>query len=136
MLQSELKVFVILDSIAMVELSIELKTESDFDPIALELWQEGGFLRQILDIYPEVYRLEKYENDEKAFRSQWDTVVEFVSMTLLDDEVEETTKYELYHNLEKLQRYYADAGVNKATAFGWWKQWKYDLNRTVAREGH
>lgn len=118
MLQSELKVFVILDSVAMVELSIELKTESDFDPIALELWQEGGFLRQILDIYPEVYRLEKYENDEKAFRSQWDTVVEFVSMTLLDDEVEETTKYELYHNLEKLQRYYADAGVNKATAFG------------------
>lgn len=128
--------FPVLGDEVMIELRIDLKTESDFDPIELEMWQEGGFLRQILDIYPEVYRLEKYENDEKAFRSQWDTVVEFVSMTLLDDEVEETTKYELYHNLEKLQRYYADAGVNKATAFGWWKQWKYDLNRTVAREGH
>lgn len=128
--------FTVLGDEVMIELQIDLKTESDFDPIELEMWQEGGFLRQILDIYPEVYRLEKYENDEKAFRSQWDTVVEFVSMTLLDDEVEETTKYELYHNLEKLQRYYADAGVNKATAFGWWKQWKYDLNRTVAREGH
>lgn len=120
----------------MIELPVKLKTESDFDPIELEMWQEDGFLRQILDIYPEVYRLEQYENDEKAFRSQWETVLEFISMTLLDSKVEETTKYELYHNLEKLQKYYADAGVNKATAFGWWKQWKYDLNRTVAREGY
>lgn len=80
--------FPVLGDEVMIELRIDLKTESDFDPIELEMWQEGGFLRQILDIYPEVYRLEKYENDEKAFRSQWDTVVEFVSMTLLDDEVE------------------------------------------------
>lgn len=120
----------------MIELSVELKTESEFDPIELEMWQEGGFLRQILDIYPEVYRLEKYEDDEKALRSQWEIVVEFVSMTVLDSSVDESTKYELCHNLKKLQRYYADAGVNRATAFGWWKQWKYDLNRTVARSGY
>ncbi len=120
----------------MIELPVELKARSEFDSIELEMWQEGGFLRQILDIYPEVYRLEKYEDDEKALRSQWETILEFVSMTVLDEGVEESTKYELYHNLLKLQKYYADAGVNKATAFGWWKQWKFDLNRSVARKGY
>ena len=34
----------------MIELSVKLKTESDFDPIELEMWQEAGFLMQILDI--------------------------------------------------------------------------------------
>ncbi len=34
----------------MIELQIDLKTESDFNPIELEMWQEAGFLMQILDI--------------------------------------------------------------------------------------
>lgn len=120
----------------MIELSIDLMKESDFDSIELEMWHEGGFLRQILDIYPEVYRLEKYRDNESAFQSQWNTLLEFVSMTMLDKDVEDATKYELYHNISKLRDYYAEAGVNEATAFGWWKQWKDDLNRTVARQGY
>lgn len=118
----------------MIDLSIELKKESDFDPIELEMWFEGGFLRQILDIYPEVYRLQKYESDEKALRSQWDTLIEFVSMTLLDEDVEEATKDELVHNIRKLQRYYTKHDLSEATAFGWWKQWRDDLNRAVAHQ--
>lgn len=51
----------------VIELPVELKAESEFDPIELEMWQEGGFLRQILDICPEVYRLEKHEGDERPF---------------------------------------------------------------------
>lgn len=120
----------------MIELPIELKSKADFDQIELEMWNDGGFLRQVLDIYPEVYRLQKYESDNEALRKQWDVLIEFVSMTMLDDDVEETTKYELFHNIEKLHDYYAEAGVNEATAFGWWKQWKYDLNREVARRGY
>lgn len=120
----------------MTELKLELKNKSDFDAIELDMWYEGGFLRQILDIYPEVYRLESYEHDNDAFISQWETLVEFVSMTMLDENVEAATKDELFHNLEKLRDYYSSKGVSKATAFGWWKQWKYDLNRTVARQGY
>lgn len=120
----------------MTQLSIELKPKTDFDTIELGMWHEGGFLRQILDIYPEVYRLEAYEADEKAFASQWNTVVEFISMTMLDDNVDEATKFELSRSLKKLRDYYLGNGVNKATAFGWWKQWKYDLNRSVARQGY
>lgn len=119
----------------MIDLPVELKDESAFDPIELDMWFEGGFLRQILDIYPEVYRLEKYEDDESALRSQWDVLLEFVSMTMLDEDVEDATKDELFHNIEKLHDYYAGNGVNEATAFGWWKQWKHDLNRAVARQG-
>ena len=118
----------------MIELAIDLKNESDFDPIELEMWFEGGFLRQILDIYPEVYRLQKYEGDKKALQSQWNTLIEFVSMTLLDNNVDEATKYELLHNIEKLQGFYAENGINEATAFGWWKQWRDDLNRAVAHQ--
>ncbi len=120
----------------MIELSLDLKKSADFDPIKLEMWSEGGFLRQVLDIYPEVYRLEKYKDDEKALQSQWNVFMEFVSMTMLDDNVDDATKYELYHNAEKLQRFYTDNSVNEATAFGWWKQWRDDLNRTVARQGY
>lgn len=118
----------------MMNLSIDLKSAKDFDPIELDMWFEGGFLRQILDIYPEVYRLKKYEGDEKAFRSQWTTLIEFVSMTMLDSNVEEATKEELLHNIEKLQSYYADSGISETTAFGWWKQWRDDLNRAVAHQ--
>lgn len=119
----------------MIELPLQLKKEEDFEPIELEMWFEGGFLRQILDIYPEVYRLEKFEGDEDALRSQWNVLLEFVSMTMLDPEVDDATKDELIHNIEKLCNYYAENGVNEATAFGWWKQWKHDLNRLVARQG-
>lgn len=120
----------------MNEITIELRDKSDFDPIELSMWFQGGFLRQILDIYPEVYRLENYENDKAAFQAQWNILVEFISMTMLDDNVDDATKYELLHNLEKLRDYYVDRSVNKNAAFGWWKQWKYDLNRTVARQGY
>lgn len=118
----------------MIDLPIKLKTASDFDPIELDMWFEGGFLRQILDIYPEVYRLQKYQDDENALRSQWNTLIEFISMTLLDDNVDEATKYELLHNVEKLRDFFSDSGVNEATAFGWWKQWRDDLNRSVAHQ--
>lgn len=118
----------------MINLPIALKNKADFDPIELDMWFEGGFLRQILDIYPEVYRLQKYEDNEKALLSQWNTLIEFVSMTLLDDDVEEATKYELLHNIEKLQSFYAGNGISEASAFGWWKQWRDDLNREVAHQ--
>ena len=118
----------------VIDLTIELKKESDFDPVELEMWFEGGFLRQILDIYPEVYRLRKYEADEDALVSQWNTLIELVSMTMLDKDVEEATKYELLHNIEKLRDYYTGANVTEATAFGWWKQWRDDVNRTVAHQ--
>lgn len=117
-----------------MNLPIELKKADYFDPIELDMWFEGGFLRQILDIYPEVYRLQKYENDEASFFSQWNVLIEFVSMTILDDDVEEATKDELLHNIQKLQRFYEKSDMNEVSAFGWWKQWRDDLNRSVAHQ--
>ena len=107
----------------MVELPDNLKTEDDFEPLELELWFEGGFQRQIRDVYPEVLRL-KGREDESAIQSQWDNVIDLVSMTMLDPDVEQITKDELIKNFEKVRDFYVADGIDEEVAFSWWEQWR------------
>lgn len=107
----------------MVDFPINLKTKDGFEPLELELWFEGGFKRQIRDIYPEVLRL-KGCGDENAILSQWDNVIDLVSMTMLDPDVEQNAKDELIQNVGKLRDFYAGNVADEETAFSWWNQWK------------
>lgn len=107
----------------MTNLLVCLKSEDEYLPLELELWFEGGYEKQIRDIYPEVLRL-KGCGDESALLSQWDTVTDLVSMTMLDPDVGQDVKEELIGNIEKVRVFYAEDGTDEETAFNWWEQWK------------
>lgn len=106
-----------------MELPIALKSEDEYLPLELELWFDGGFQKQIRDIYPEVLRLKGCE-DENAVQSQWNTVIDLVSMTMLDSGVGQDVKEELIGNIERIRAFYADDGTDEETAFNWWEQWR------------
>lgn len=108
----------------MTELPINLKGEDEYLPLELELWFDGGFDKQIRDIYPEMLKL-KGCGDESSLLSQWRNVIDLVSMTMLDPGVEQGMKEELVSNTERVRDFYAGDGADESAAFSWWEQWKH-----------
>lgn len=107
----------------MTDLPVTLKSEDEYLPLELELWFEGGFSKQIRDICPEVLRLRGCEG-ENALLSRWDTIIDLVSMTMLDPDVGQAAKDELISNIEKVRGFYAGDDIDEEAAFSWWGQFK------------
>lgn len=66
-------------------------------------------------------RLKECE-DESALLSRWNTIIDLVSMTVLDPDVEQVAKDELISNIEVLRNFYAGDDIDEEAAFSWWEQ--------------
>lgn len=101
----------------MIDLPINLKNERDFEPLELEIWFDRDFSTQMKDIRPEVSKLRRYEGD--ALLTQWNTVIDLVSLILLDPHVGQEDKDELIAKVETVRDYYANQGISEEGAFDW-----------------
>lgn len=97
-----------------------------------ECWASRSFLNQLMDVWPEAYRLLTCDDDN--LDAQWDVLDTFCNKIYADPNVTNAEKEELAEGQYDLYRYFIlkDGSITQKAAFSWWRQWKYDVNFAVA----
>lgn len=96
-------------------------------------WDGRSFLEQLMDVWPEAYRLDACQSEDDIQR-QWEVLDSFCNKMYACEDNLDSEKETLALAQHDLYRYFIvkDSSLSKNGAFSWWKQWRYDVNFALA----